>query len=431
MDELEVQRTTAEIMAELYPEGRNGNGHGAELWLTRASSIRVDRPYWSWDRRIPVGGTTLMPGREGLGKTALVCWLLARLTRGQLHGQWWQKPAEVVYIGTEDDRSSVLVPRLMAAGADLDKVHFVDMHDGMTFSVGVDCKALASALAGHDVALVVVDPLDGHLVGTDTHRKSDVQQAVAKLAILAQDLRCGALGLAHLNKGDVRELLSRVVGSVGFTTSVRSVLGVGEHPDNPAERVCVVGKANMTDKSEVPAIRFKIEKTFIDHPDGGDPIDTGLAIMLGEEHGIDPNAVIDSGSAAEKTACEMCVEWLNAVLADGPQPAALIKKWAKAAEFSEPTLHRARRKAGVEITRSTSEQGRPSLWVLKSYVSPGYVSDPHETKDAPPLTRDNTPDEGVTCQPPGSDTKHSIPPTERADHFNPGELGPLDRKDLF
>jgi hypothetical protein len=403
---------------DLFPEPNvvartNGHKPDQELRLTPAASVQIDRAYWVWDRRIPVGGTTLMPGREGLGKTALVCWLMARLTRGQLPGQWWKRPAEVVYIGTEDDRASVLVPRLTAAGADLDKVHFVDMAEGMTFSVSVDCTALARALAGRTVALVVVDPLDGHLVGTDTHRKSDVQQAVAKLAVLAQEVRCGALGLAHLNKGDTRELLGRVVGSVGFTTSVRSVLGVGEHPDNPAERVCVVGKANMTDKATIPAVKFKVEKAFIDHPDGGDPIDTGLAVMLGEEDGIDPNAVIDSGSVAEKTSRDMCVEWLNDVLADGPQSAALVKKWAKAAEFSEPTLHRARRKAGVEVTRNNSEQGRPSLWALKGYVSRGFVSTPHETKDEPPLTRDNAPDEGVTCQPPGSDTKPSPVPTER------------------
>jgi hypothetical protein len=63
-------------------------------------------------------------------------------------------------------------------------------------------------------------------------------------------------------------------------------------------------------------------------------------------------------------------EWLHDVLADGPQPAATVKRWAKAAEFPEPTFHRARRKAGVEVTRSTNEKGRPSLWALKGYVSP-------------------------------------------------------------
>jgi hypothetical protein len=348
----------------------------AGLTLVPASSVRMDRPYWVWERRIPVGGTTLMPGRESLGKTALVCWAMARLTRGQLEGQWFGRPAYVVYIGTEDDRASVMVPRLTAAGADLDRVHFVDMPDGMTFSVGVDTAALTQSLTGRDVALVVVDPLDGHLQGVDTHRKAEVQQAVAKLALLAQAIRCGALGLAHLNKGDVRDLLQRVVGSVGFTTSVRALLGVGEHPDNPAERVCVLGKANMTDKATVPALRFRVDGATVPHPDGGPPIDTGLAVILGEELGIDPDAVIDSGTPAEKTARDEAADWLADVLSDGPMERSEVVKLARAEGITLATLNRARQPAGVEITRNRNARGRPSLWVLKDYVSPPVRRNP-------------------------------------------------------
>lgn len=350
----------------------------AGLALVPASTVRIDRPYWAWDRRIPVGGTTLMPGREGLGKTALVCWLMARLTRGQLPGHWFGRPAEVVYIGTEDDRASVLVPRLAAAGADLDRVQFVDLPDGLTFSVAADTAALGQAIVDRGVALVVVDPLDGHLHGVDTHRKAEVQQSVAKLGQLAQAARCGALGLAHLNKGDVRDLLSRVVGSVGFTTSVRSVLGVGEHPDDPAERVCVVGKANMTDKSTVPALRFRVEGTTVPHPDGGDPIDTGIAVILGEQDGIDPNAVIDAGTPEERTARDEAADWLYEALIDGPRPRAELVAAARREGISLATLKRASKKVGIEVSYGRSDTGRYSVWSLRGVGSPPPEPTPPE-----------------------------------------------------
>lgn len=35
------------------------------------------------------------------------------------------------------------------------------------------------------------------------------------------------------------------------------------HPDNPDEKVVVVGKANMTGDREVPAIRFRVEKEYV------------------------------------------------------------------------------------------------------------------------------------------------------------------------
>jgi len=391
--------------------------------LTPAASVRIDRPYWVWDRRIPVGGTTLMPGREGLGKTALVCWLMARLTRGQLEGQWHKRPAHVVYVGNEDDRSSVLVPRLTAAGADLDRVHFVDMPDGASFSVGVDSVSLAQAVTGLDVALVVVDPLDGHLAGVDTHRKAEVQQSVAKLAQFAQDVRCGALGLAHLNKGDTRDLLSRVVGSVGFTTSVRSVLGVGEHPDDPTERICVVGKANMTDKSTVPALRFRVEGTLIEHPDGGTPIDTGVAVILGEEEGIDPNAVIDGGSPAERTARDEAAAWLADVLDEGPMPRAEVVKLARAEGISLATLKRAMQAVGVDVTRSHSERGRPSVWALKSYGSPHVEPKPPEPKPEPPLTSGNGSVSRITAHTSDTEPKYGSRPLDdvRAQAFDRDE----------
>jgi putative DNA primase/helicase len=378
-------------------DDRSGEAPALGLTLVPAGSVPADRPYWAWERRIPVGGTTLMPGREGLGKTALTCWVMARLTRGELPGEWLGRPADVVYIGTEDDRASVLVPRLIAADADLARVQFVDIPGGLTFSVGVDTPILTKALTGRDVALVVVDPLDGHLQGVDTHRKAEVQQSVAKLAQLAQEIRCGALGLAHLNKGDTRDLLARVVGSVGFTTSVRSVLGVGEHPDDPQHRVCVVGKANMTDKSTVPAVRFTVEGTFIAHPDGGAPIDTGLAVILGEELGVDPNAVIDSGTPAERTALEEAVEWLDDVLAEGPVSSTDVKKWAKAADIKERTLQRARNRVGVKVTRRENEQGRPTMWELAVVRARPHGTNPLGTNPTSPLTSTNGYEDGVSC----------------------------------
>lgn len=380
------------------------------LKLVMASTIDIDRPRWVWDQRIPVGGTTLIPGREGLGKTAFVCHLAARLTRGDLPGEWNRRAGDVVYIGSEDDRATVLVPRLTAAGADLERFFFVDIPLGGTFIVDVDTDRLGDAIknAGLDVALVIVDPLDSHLGDVDSHRKAEVQAAIQKLAELAQDLRCGAAGLAHLNKSDTRDLLSKVVGSVGFTTSVRAVLGIGEHPDDQTERVCVLGKANMTDKTQVPAIRFRVEGTEVPHPDGGEPIDTARVVILGEEDGIDPDSII-TGNAEERGALEEAAGWLRSVLSDGPVPAAEVKKLAAAEGIAYATLYRCRKRVGVVAERDDTTRGRPSTWAL-DYVSEGSDTKPPDTKQTPPLTSTNTMREGGYVSTPRVDTK---PDTER------------------
>lgn len=339
------------------------------VMLTAASTVPIGRPAWAWQDRVPLAGVTLVPGREGEGKTALVGHMAARLTRGDLPGDRFGTPGDVLYIGHEDDRSTVLVPRLIAAGADLDRFLFVDLPRGFPFSVSVDTEALAAAAAGRDIAAIVVDPLDAHLGVVDTHRKADVQASIGRLAGLTQRLRCAGVGIAHLNKGDSRELLLKVVGSVGLTTSVRSVLAVGPHPERPeVEKVAVLAKANMTDKTKVPALRFRVEGSSVPHPDGG-VVDTACVVMLGEEIGLKADSIIGQGSPEERSALEEAVEWLASVLEGGPTPKADLTKWARSEGIAEATLKRAAQALGVTSSRDTSRQGRPATWSLPGYGS--------------------------------------------------------------
>jgi hypothetical protein len=284
--------------------------------LTRASSIPIDRPQWVWENRIPAGGVTLIPGREGEGKTALVAHLCARLTRGDLKGERRGRPSDVIYVGHEDDRATVLVPRLTAAGADLDRFHFVDLPAGGTFSLSVDLQTLELVARDLDVAAIVVDPIDAHLGVVDTHRKGEVQASIARLSLVTQRLRCAGIGIAHFNKGDSTDVLRKVVGSVGLTTAVRSVLAVGPHPEQPdTEKVAVLAKANMTDRFAVPAVRFRIESATVPHPDGGE-VDTAHVVLLGEQLGIDSDAILTANDRSDDQHDAATV--LAAVLADGP-----------------------------------------------------------------------------------------------------------------
>jgi hypothetical protein len=336
----------------------------APVRLTAASTIRVDRPAWAWEQRIPLAGVTLIPGREGEGKTALVGHIAARLTRGDLPGDRWGLPGDVVYIGHEDDRSTVLVPRLIAAGADLERFLFVDLAKGAPFALTVDTAALARQLAGRDVAAVVLDPLDAHLGAADSHKKADVQGAIAHLAGLTQLVRCAGMGIAHLNKGDARDVLLKVVGSVGLTTAVRSVLAVGAHPHHPdTEKVAVVRKANMTNAADVPAVRFRVEGTTIPHDDGG-TITTARVVLLGEQTGIAADDILNIGDSEQRTALDEAADWLADVLAAGPMLKRDVTALARAEPIQARTLARAAERLSVVVDRDDTAKGRPSTWSL-------------------------------------------------------------------
>jgi hypothetical protein len=90
--------------------------------LTCAADFKPQRVLWLWDKRLPRGMLALLAGREGLGKSSIALERGARITRGQLEGDLHGVPKSVIVVATEDSWEHTIVPRLMAAGADLKRV---------------------------------------------------------------------------------------------------------------------------------------------------------------------------------------------------------------------------------------------------------------------------------------------------------------------
>ena len=97
------------------------------LVLTPASAIRTRRVTWLWDARLALGIFALLAGREGLGKSSFAYWLAACITRGQFCGEHHGQPRAVLVSATEDSWEHTIVPRLIAAGADLTRVFRVEV----------------------------------------------------------------------------------------------------------------------------------------------------------------------------------------------------------------------------------------------------------------------------------------------------------------
>ncbi|MHB8430745.1 MAG: AAA family ATPase, partial [Acidimicrobiales bacterium] len=139
---------------------------GRSLTLLPASAVSPQRTRWFWEGRVPLGGATLLAGQEGSGKTTIAVELAARATRGQLAGNLQRQTVGIVYATAEDSWSRTLRPRFEAAGADLDRVHFVVI-DGLEGGLEIpgDLSRLAACMRDVDGRLLVLDPLGAHLHG--------------------------------------------------------------------------------------------------------------------------------------------------------------------------------------------------------------------------------------------------------------------------
>ena len=91
----------------------------------RAASITPEKVDWLWVGRIARGKHTCIAGEPGTGKSQLSIVITAAITTsgGWPCGEGWAPLGNVIILSAEDSAADTIVPRLMAVGADLDRVH--------------------------------------------------------------------------------------------------------------------------------------------------------------------------------------------------------------------------------------------------------------------------------------------------------------------
>jgi hypothetical protein len=336
--------------------------------LRWANTIRIERLPWLWDGWIPQVGLTALSGEEGTGKSTVTCDLAAKITRGELDGELWGKPARVLFLTAEDTLEHVIGPRLIAAGADLSRVAFIT--DDLVLPDGA--SRIAELVAGEEaegggkIAAVVIDPISAFLDRkTDSHNDASTRAALRPLAQVSMDGQFAVIAVGHLNKSRSNDPREKLMGSTAFRSAPRATIVFGWDPDDPAgdSRVLVRDKANYAPHT-ARAIRVRIEGCEAAQPtaDGGViEVPTSRAVML-DECSFTAAQVIRAGRPGEEDAGDEklreAVRFLEAALADGPRPTREVKTAAEEASISKATLRRAREALAV----TASKDGYQGAW---------------------------------------------------------------------
>ncbi|MFF4792313.1 AAA family ATPase [Streptomyces sp. NPDC001276] len=344
------------------------------LRLTRASDIEPEPVVWAWldegEGRIPAGAMSVAAGREGTGKSSFGIWMAAQITRGTLPGNFYGRPRNVFYIAVEDSWKQTIVPRLMAAGADLDRVFRVEAVDHeygeTTLSLPQDNSLMEKAIIENDVALVVLDPLMSCIgKGIDTHREREVRTALDPLARMADRTGAVLLGIAHFNKGSSTDPASLITGSGAFKNVPRAVFGFARDDDNDC-RVMTQAK-NSLGRADLPSLAYNVVSTEV--PTKLGVAQVGRFVFLGESsRSVDE--ILAAGYETNRGERDEAAEWLRGYLENqgGEAPAKDVKKAAAADDISERTLQRAMSKAGVVSERAGF--GKGAVWRIAALTTP-------------------------------------------------------------
>ena len=371
------------------------------LEIVTASSVTLRRVVYAWERRVPIGAMTLMPGEEGIGKTTVGIRLMADLTRGLLLGEHRGKPQHVLIVATEDGIDDVVTPRLQQAGADLDRVHFVRARlgvDGSRHEVILprDLDAMSEVVRRIDVALIWIDSLVTTLPeDLKSIAYKDVAKVLRKINDWAHQERVAVIAPWHLNKATGNDTAVRIMDSRAFRTAVRSMLLVVPDPDAPegvTRGIVALDKANAGTLN-VPGLRYQInpsayEVDELDEETGEVRIiatSCGVATWLGE---VDGNArdIARSALTPRIEKPDSPEAWLRAYLKDeGETERAKIITAARQEGHGESAIKRAARSLGI-VSREAGGQNpktgapwRRAFWDLPAQS--GHQSVPTPTYD--------------------------------------------------
>lgn len=249
-------------------KGTNSEAKTLESYgIVPASTIIEAATSWLWEGFFPWGELSFIEGDPDVGKTTLLLSIVAAGTTGTPLPFGKVNPRNAVpaiFLTSEDSNAKTIVPRLKAAGANLDLV-YLQKHEGAELLLPGAVGTLGAIVEATGARIVALDPLNAYLDASkvNINREQEVRRALRPLRDLAEKKNLAIIGQRHLNKKTDTPSLYRGTGSIGLAAVARSVVLVAKHPEDHGLRVVISQKCNLIEEAK------KIPGAFRIRQDGG------------------------------------------------------------------------------------------------------------------------------------------------------------------
>ena len=212
--------------------------------IIRMSDVELTPVDWLWKPYLPFGKLSVLQGNPGEGKTYFAMHLAAACTNGKLLPNMERmEPFNVIYQTAEDGLGDTVKPRLIEAGADLDRVLVIDDSE---VQLTLSDERIEKAIVENNARLVIIDPIQAYLgADVDMNRANEVRPIFMRLGQVAQRTGCAILLIGHLNKAAGMQSLQRGLGSIDIAAAVRSVMFIGKLKHDPTMRILTHEKSSL------------------------------------------------------------------------------------------------------------------------------------------------------------------------------------------
>ena len=315
--------------------------------IIRMSDVELTPVEWLWKPYLPFGKLSVLQGNPGEGKTYFAMHLAAACTNGKLLPNMERmEPFNVIYQTAEDGLGDTVKPRLIEAGADLDRVLVIDDSD---VQLTLSDERIEKAIVENNVRLVIIDPIQAYLgADVDMNRANEVRPIFMRLGQVAQRTGCAILLIGHLNKAAGMQSLQRGLGSIDIAAAVRSVMFIGKLKHDPTMRILTHEKSSLA------------------------PPGVSLAFSLGDEGGfrwvgeydITADEMLSGIEPQRETKTQQAKDLICALLAEGKQVLSEdIDKAALERGIPGRTVRDAKRELGDALKSKIVEGRKKVFWM--------------------------------------------------------------------
>jgi hypothetical protein len=340
------------------------------LQTRRYSEIKLEQLQWLWEGWMPAGTVIELLGHPYQGKSTVTIEMIAHVTTGTPwpDGSPCHIAGDVFLASYEDAQTFTTLPRLLAAGADVSRVHDPELlvrSDGGREEQGFvltdrHIEGLKAKVIAEGIKLIVIDPLAGYLdEKTNSYSDQHARAALRPLQVMASETGVCVLLVRHMTKGGTNNAVLRGGGSIGFSGAARLTMLAGPHPEDPNQRILTVASTNLSKTPESLVYEIVDDTRF----------PTGASSFIGKLNWVGTSSFTSSDMLTEpeneeRGALGEAEAFVRSYLADGSKNAATVTAAARKVGISDRTLRRARMKVAAAERVGWGSEGE-WRWTLR------------------------------------------------------------------